>query len=276
MQVARVWTPPTGPLGRLSSASAARAAAARASIPYDVRESAALSTPMPADILAAISGRADVAVIAELKRSSPSRGAINASLDAEAQVRRYAVGGATAFSILTEPTEFGGTLADLRVAAALGVGPCIRKDFITDAVQLAEARQAGASAALLIARALTATALAELVLVARKLGVEPLVEVRDEVELAMALDAGALLIGVNNRNLETLEVDGVTSTRLLPLIPVTHVAIYESGVRSREDVELAAASGADAVLVGSMISASDTPAEAVAALTGVPRRKRNA
>lgn len=276
MQVARVWTPPTGPLGRLSSASAARAAAARASIPYDVRESAALSTPMPADILAAISGRADVAVIAELKRSSPSRGAINTSLDAEAQVRRYAEGGATAFSILTEPSEFGGSLADLRVAAALGVGPCIRKDFITDAVQLAEARQAGASAALLIARALSATALAELVLVARKLGVEPLVEVRDEVELAMALDAGALLIGVNNRNLETLEVDGVTSTRLLPLIPVTHVAIYESGVRSREDVEVAAACGADAVLVGSMISASDTPAQAVAALTGVPRRKRNA
>lgn len=276
MQVARVWTPPTGPLGRLSSASAARAAEARAAIPYDVRESAALSAPMPADILAAISGRADVAVIAELKRSSPSRGAINAALDAEVQVRRYAEGGATAFSILTEPTEFGGTLTDLRVTAALDVGPCIRKDFITDAVQLAEARQAGASAALLIARALTATALAELIFVARKLGVEPLVEVRDEVELTTALDAGALLIGVNNRNLETLEVDSVTSIRLLPLIPVTHIAIYESGVRSREDVEAAAACGADAVLVGSMISASDTPAEAVAALTGVPRRTRRA
>lgn len=276
MQVARLWSAPVGPLGRLSSASAARAAAARAAIPLETREAAALATPPASSILHALARRDDVAVIAELKRSSPSKGEINGSLDAALQVREYAAGGAAAFSILTEPTEFGGALDDLRIAAALELGPCIRKDFITDAVQLVEARQAGAAAALLIARALPAEALVELVFVARKLGVEPLVEVRNEDELATALDAGALLIGVNNRNLETLEVDNAVSARLLPLVPVTHVAIYESGIRSRDDVRRAADCGADAVLVGSVISASGTPAEAVADLTGIPRLPRRA
>ena len=276
MQVARLWSAPVGPLGRLSSASAIRAAEARAARPFEEREAAALAVREPANILAALAGRRDVAVIAELKRSSPSKGEINTSLDAAMQVRRYADGGAAAFSILTEPSEFGGALDDLRIAAALELGPCIRKDFITDAVQLVEAREAGAAAALLIARALPAALLAELVFCARKLGVEPLVEVRDEHELASALDAGALLIGVNNRNLETLEIDHAVSARLLPLVPVTHIAVYESGVRTRDDVERAADYGADAVLVGSTISASDTPADAVRALTGVTRLRRRA
>ena len=276
MQVVRSWNPPAGPLGRLSSASAARAVRARASAPYDVQVTEALATPSAADLLAAISARSDVAVIAELKRSSPSKGEINGSIDAANQVRAYADGGATAFSILTEPTEFGGSLDDLRVAAALALRPCIRKDFITDAVQLVEARRAGASAALLIARALTTDALAELVFTARMIGIEPLVEVRDEDELDDALSAGALLIGVNNRNLETLEIDDATSARLLPLIPVTHIAIYESGIRTRDDVARAASYGADAVLVGSSISASGTPSSAVATLTGVLRTRRKA
>ena len=276
MQVARLWTPPAGPLGRLSSASASRAAQARALKPYADQEAEALAMSAPPDILAAISARSDVAVIAELKRSSPSRGAINTALDAALQVRAYADGGATAFSILTEPSEFGGALDDLAIAAALGVGPCIRKDFITDVIQLVEARRAGAAAALLIARALPTEELVALVFAARMLGIEPLVEVRDEDELRDALDAGALLIGVNNRNLETLEIDPAASQRLLPLIPVTHVAIYESGITSLADVERAAGCGADAVLVGSSISASAAPHDAVAALTGVTRQRRRA
>ncbi len=276
MQVARLWTPPAGPLGRLSSASLSRAEQARAAKPYDVQVAEALATPAPPDILAALAARTDVAVVAELKRSSPSRGAINPSLDAARQIRAYADGGAAAFSILTEPSEFGGALDDLAVASALSIGPCIRKDFITDPVQLVEARRAGAAAALLIARALPTERLAELVFTARMLGIEPLVEVRDEDELVDALEAGALLIGVNNRNLETLEIDPIASQRLLPMVPVTHVAIYESGVKTRADVERAAECGADAVLVGSAISASGTPADAVAALTGVPRTRRQA
>ena len=274
MQVARLWTPPVGPLGRLSSASASRAKQARAVKPYAAQVAEALATPVPPDILAAITGRADVAVIAELKRSSPSRGAINPTLDAALQVRAYADGGATAFSILTEPSEFGGALTDLAIAAALAVGPCLRKDFITDTIQLVEARRAGAAAALLIVRALPSDLLQELVFTARMLGIEPLVEVRDEDELRDALDAGALLIGVNNRDLETLDVNVVASERLLPLVPRTHIAIYESGVSLRADVERAASCGADAVLVGSSISASSTPTDAVAALTGVARSHR--
>jgi indole-3-glycerol phosphate synthase len=274
MQVVRSWTPPAGPLGRLSSASAQRAAHARDDTPIDVQMAQALSTPPAADLLAVLSARNDVAVIAELKRSSPSKGAINTALDAAQQVRAFAAGGAAAFSILTEPSEFGGSLEDLRVSAALGLAPCIRKDFITDVVQLIEARRSGASAALLIARALPSDVLAELVFMARVLGIEPLVEVRDEGELDDALTCGALLIGVNNRNLETLEINPVASERLLPLIPTTHLAIYESGVQARVDVERAALLGADAVLVGSALSASGAPADAVAGLVGVPRRRR--
>ncbi|HYW51147.1 MAG TPA: indole-3-glycerol phosphate synthase TrpC [Gemmatimonadaceae bacterium] len=276
MQVARAWTPPVGPLGRLSSASAARAETSRAAKPYDEQVAEALATPAPPDLLAVLAAQSDVAVIAELKRSSPSRGAINTGLDAAQQVRAYADGGAAAFSILTEPSEFGGTLADLGIAATLGIGPCIRKDFITDAIQLVEARRTGASAALLIARAIPTERLQELVFVSRMLGVEPLVEVRDEDELVDALASGALLIGVNNRNLETLEMDTAASARLLPLVPVTHIAIYESGVKSREDVERAASYGADAVLVGSSISATGTPSDAVRSLTGIARVRRTA
>jgi indole-3-glycerol phosphate synthase len=276
MQVARPWNPPAGPLGRLSSASVERAALARAGKPFDVQLAEALSTAAAPDILAALSASVGVAVIAELKRASPSKGAINASLDASAQLHAYARGGATAYSILTEPAEFGGCVDDLSVASALKIGPCIRKDFITDTIQLVEARIAGASAALIIARALPTEALHELVFAARMLGIEPLVEVRDEDELDDALSSGALLIGVNNRNLETLELDHATSDRLLPLIPVTHIAVFESGVQTRADVERAAALGADAVLVGSVLSASADPAAAVQALTGVVRTRRRA
>lgn len=245
-------------------------------MPFAEQFTQALQVPAAPDILAALSGQRTVAVIAELKRSSPSKGAINSSLDATQQVTAYAAGGAVALSILTEPSEFGGTMDDLRIASALRLAPCIRKDFITDAVQLVEAREAGASAALLIARALPPDALFELVFVARTLGIEPLVEVRDESELADALASGALLIGVNNRNLETLEVDPLTCDRLLPLVPVTHIAIYESGITTRADVERAARHGADAVLVGSSVSAATMPADAVSALTGVARLPRRA
>ena len=274
MQVARPWTLPAGPLGRLSAASAARASVSRAAMPYEDQLAAALLTSEAPSLLTALTFSTDVAVIAELKRSSPSRGAINSSLDTAMQIRAYADGGAAAFSILTEPSEFGGSLGDLAVASALGIGPCIRKDFITDGVQLVEARRCGAAAALLIARALPTDVLFELVFTARMLGVEPLVEVRDEDELRDALDAGALLIGVNNRDLETLKLDVAVSALLLPQVPVTHVAIYESGVRSDREVKHAASFGADAVLVGSSVSASSKPSDAVAALTGVPRIRR--
>ncbi len=274
MQVVRAWTPPTGPLGRLSSLSAERAAASRAATSLEALARDALATPAaPAfrDALAAADG---VAVIAEVKRRSPSKGTINAGLEPAAQVRAYAEGGAVAFSILTEPSEFGGALDDLRTAAAAVARPCIRKDFLVDESQLAEARHAGAASALLIARALPTERLHALVNAAVALGLEPLVEIRDEWELDDAVAAGARVIGVNNRDLETLAIDDGVSARLLPRIPREAIAVYESGVASRADVERAAAMGADAVLVGSWLSAAADPSAAVRTLAGVARRPR--
>jgi indole-3-glycerol phosphate synthase len=216
--------------------------------------------------------REHVAVIAEVKRRSPSKGAIAPGLAADVQARAYASGGAAALSILTEPDRFGGDIGDLDAARAAVQVPLLRKDFIVDEIQLLEAAAHGASAALLIARALPRERLRELARHARRLRLEPLVEIRDEAELEAALAAGANVIGVNNRNLETLVIDSATGDRLLPLIPASCIAVWESGVQSADDVRRAAAAGADAVLVGSSVSAAGDPAAAVRALVGVKRR----
>jgi indole-3-glycerol phosphate synthase len=215
--------------------------------------------------------RANVAIIAEVKRSSPSKGVINAALDLESQVRAYERGGAAGISILTEPRRFAGSNEDLIRARIAVPTPLLKKDFHVEVVQILEARSLGAAAALVIARAVAPARLKELIEAGDDVGIEILVEVRDAAELDLALSLGARLIGVNNRNLETLEIDPETSLRLLPLIPRDIVAIAESGVKSVADVARLAAAGADAVLVGSELSASADPEAAVRALTGVTR-----
>lgn len=216
----------------------------------------------------------DVGVLAEVKRRSPSKGAIAPALDAVEQATAYRAGGAAGVSVLTEPVHFGGSTDDL-VAVSNHVDlPILKKDFHVDVLQLVEARVLGAAAALLIARALPPEQLMSLVDEGRALGLELLVEIRDEEELETAIRSGASMIGVNNRNLETLEIDPTTSDRLIPLIPADRVAIAESGVQSRADVERFAAIGADAVLVGSVLSASPDPAAAVRAIATVTRRRR--
>ena len=265
------WSPPEGPLGRLVAAAYARAAAIRLSVP-SLERSAESCPPAPSFALAL--RRADVAVIAELKRSSPSRGIINAALDVPSRAREYAAAGAAALSVLTEESEFGGSLKDLGDARRATEIPLLRKDFIVDRLQLLEARVAGASAVLLIARALPPARFAALAAAARSLGLDVLLEVRDEAELDRALGTDHGIIGVNNRNLETLVVDDATSARLLPLVPALRIAVYESGIRDREGVVRAAALGADAVLVGSSLSSADSGRDAVRALTGVTRRRR--
>jgi indole-3-glycerol phosphate synthase len=192
-------------------------------------------------------------------------------MDVERQLRAYEAGGAAAISVLTEPQRFGGSNADLTLARGCVKLPLLKKDFHVDVVQILEARALGASAALVIARAVRPDRLKELVQAGRDAGIEILVEVRDERELELALALDAKLIGVNNRNLETLEIDPETSTRLLPLIPGSIVAIAESGVRSMADVVRAASAGADAVLVGSELSKSADPENALRALVDVPR-----
>lgn len=272
MQANRSWTPPLGPLGRLSAAAAERAEALtfqRAQLAARARDVA------PAvDFATALRSRPDVAVIAEVKRRSPSKGVINADIDPATQVAAYARGGAAALSILTEPTEFGGAIDDLLAARRATSLPLLKKDFHVHPVQALEARAAGASAMLLIARALHPDRLRELADAAADAEVSVLVEVRTEAELDDALALDDAVIGVNSRDLETLHVDTSVACRLLTLIPAGRLAVAESGVSGRSDVERFAAAGADAVLVGSSVSGASDPAAAVGALTGVTRVAR--
>ncbi len=239
----------------------------------DLERAAHAAAPV-ASLAAALARGRSVAVIAELKRRSPSKGSINEALDVPSRAAEYASAGAVALSVLTEPVRFGGSLDDLRAAHAAVTLPLLRKDFIVDRLQLLEARAAGASAVLLIARALPPDRRVALAADARDLGLDVLLEVRSEPELEHALRIEYAVIGVNNRNLETLVIDDAISERLLPLVPPHRTAVYESGVKVRMDVERAAALGADAVLVGSALSAAADAGGAAATLTGVARRAR--
>ena len=265
------WIPPTGPLGELTRGSAERARASEVDrVELIERISAAPQAP---SFVLALRG-AQICVIAELKRRSPSKGSINEDLAAGERAMAYEVGGAAALSVLTEHSRFGGSLDDLRDVRRSVQLPLLRKDFITAPIQLLEARAYGASAVLLIARALEPARLEELAGAAAALGLECLVEVRNERELGLALAIAGAAIGVNNRDLETLEIDDAVGARLLPLVPPERIAVYESGVRGIAEVERAAAAGADAVLVGSVLSNADDGARAVRDLTGVPRHAR--
>jgi indole-3-glycerol phosphate synthase len=271
VQAQNGWTPPGGTLGRIVGEAVARIALLEQR-ESDLRSDAEETLPGPS-LERALRG-SSVAVLAEVKRRSPSKGTIAESLDAVSQARAYQAGGAAAVSILTEPAHFGGSVDDLLAVRGSLEIPALKKDFHVAPIQLLEARALGASAALIIARALSPAQLATMMKAGRDLGLELLVEVRDEAELERALAAGATMIGVNNRNLETLEIDPATSERLIPLIPRGLIAIAESGVRGVADVERYAACGADAVLVGSSLSASGDPVAATRAIAGVPRRAR--
>jgi indole-3-glycerol phosphate synthase len=218
--------------------------------------------------------RQDVSLVAEVKRRSPSKGVINAKIDAADQAAAYAAGGAAAISVLTEPVEFGGSASDVVSVRHRVSIPVLRKDFHVHPLQLLEAKALGASAVLLIARALSPDDLRTMAREARGLGLEALVEIRDQGELERAMGVDAVVIGVNNRDLETLRIDTTTTTRLLGLIPADRIAIAESGYQTRQDVIGAAEAGADAVLIGSSVSAAGDPANAVRALCGVRRAGR--
>jgi indole-3-glycerol phosphate synthase len=207
-----------------------------------------------------------VAVIAEVKRSSPSKGALAAIADPAALAADYENGGASVISVLTERQRFGGSLQDLKEVRSRVDIPVLRKDFIVTSYQLWEARAHGADLALLIVAALEQDALVSLIERAESIGLTPLVEVHDEQETARALDAGARVIGVNARNLRTLEVDRTTFARVAPLIPDTVVRVAESGVRGPHDLIAYANAGADAVLVGESLVTGKNPRDAVADL----------
>jgi indole-3-glycerol phosphate synthase len=207
-----------------------------------------------------------ISIIAEVKRSSPSKGALADIADPAALAAEYAEGGAAAISVLTEKRRFNGSLDDLRAVRGQVDVPVLRKDFIVSSYQLWEARAAGADMALLIVAALEQVALVSLIERAVSIGLTPLVEVHDEEETRRAVDAGARLIGVNNRNLKTLEVDRDTFARLAPQIPANVVRVAESGVRGPHDVIEFARAGADVVLVGETLVTGGDPRASVADL----------
>jgi indole-3-glycerol phosphate synthase len=265
------WSPPGGTLGTICQEAEARAELlSRAASEL---ERLAAGRPKAPSLRAALRA-AEVRLIAEVKRRSPSKGEIAPRLDAAAQARAYVEGGAAAISVLTEPDHFAGSIDDLRAVGTTVSVPVLKKDFHIRPIQLVEARAVGASAALIIARALSPERLRKMMECGRDLDLELLVEVRNEGELDRALECGASMIGVNNRDLETLEIDPSTAERVIPHVPAAIVAVAESGIRSRQDVERYAACGADAVLVGSSISAAENPIAATRAIAGVARRAR--
>ncbi|MBC9727092.1 indole-3-glycerol phosphate synthase TrpC [Streptomyces sp. TRM68367] len=238
----------------------------RERVPLEELRERAAAAPAALDGVRALRADAEVRVIAEVKRASPSAGLLADIPDAAAMARAYQDGGAAAVSVLTEERRFGGGLADLDAVRAHVRIPVLRKDFVVTRYQVWEARAHGADLVLLIAAALDGPRLPALVAEARAAGLTPLVEVHDAEEIARAVDAGAEVIGVNNRDLRTLRVDRSTFARLVDRMPHTVVRVAESGIRGPEDVAACAAAGADAVLVGTALVRGGRPAEAVRAL----------
>jgi indole-3-glycerol phosphate synthase len=210
----------------------------------------------------------ELSVIAEVKRRSPSRGPLAPDLDAASVGRAYAAGGATCLSVLTDADFFGGSAADLAAARDASGLPVLRKDFTVCEADVCDARLMGADAVLLIVAALSHEELGALHGLATRLGLDALVEVHDEEELDRALDAGARLVGVNQRDLASFAVDSERAARLASRIPPEVVAVAESGIRGADDARRMARAGYDAVLVGeTVVTASDREA-AVRALCG--------
>ncbi|WP_424190170.1 indole-3-glycerol phosphate synthase TrpC [Actinokineospora sp. G85] len=225
----------------------------------------------PAAAVDALRGDGGVRVIAEVKRVSPALGSLAPIADPGALAAWYAEGGAAAISVLTEPDHFGGSLVDLATVRSRVSVPVLRKDFIVHRYQVAEAAAHGADLILLIVAALAQEDLVELLAEAAGHGLAALVEAHSADEVARAVDAGAQVVGVNNRDLATLRVDPGTFERLAGAIPAGVVRVAESGIRGPDDVRAAAAAGADAVLVGSVLVTSGTPAAAVAELVSAGR-----
>jgi indole-3-glycerol phosphate synthase len=238
-----------------------------------VLEREAADRPTPPSLRAALRGER-VRVVAEVKRRSPSAGIIRDDLEPGERAGLYAEHGAAAISVLTAGPHFGGSVADLRLAAAKVTVPVLRKDFILDELQIVEARAAGAAAVLLIVRALSSERLRSLLAATRSMGLDALVEVHTGAELTRAIEAGADIVGVNSRDLDTFRIDVASAWELLATVPGEAIAVAESGMHGRDDVERAAAAGADGVLIGTALSAAADPARLLRELAEVPRRDR--
>ena len=207
-----------------------------------------------------------LAVIAEIKRRSPSKGDLNASLDPAELALQYQRGGASCLSVLTDDNHFGGSVSDLQLARAACSVPVIRKDFTVDARDICDARIMGADCVLLIAAILSAAEMSSYLELCREVDIDALVEVHDEAELDVAMRAGATMVGVNQRDLVTFAVDQARAVRMAPLIPNNVVKVAESGVRGRDDAIALRAAGYDAILVGEHLVTSPNPEAALSDL----------
>ena len=210
----------------------------------------------------------DPAIIAEIKRASPSKGIFAADLNASEQALAYKSGGAAALSVLTEEEFFHGSLEDISAVKEVVSIPVLRKDFILDKLQITAARASGADAVLLIVGFLSCETLCGLLEALNSLGMEAIVEVHDEKELRTAVGAGAGIIGINNRNLKNLTVDLAVSEELLPLVPDNCLTVVESGIHGRADIERLQKAGAGAFLIGEHLVRSENPEQALRELSG--------
>jgi len=251
----------------------AEVAERRREVPLTEVRRLAETAPPARDFLARLRGER-VALLAEVKRASPSRGSLAPALEPAALAQLYERAGAAAISVLTDRRFFAGSLADLTQARGATTLPVLRKDFVLDEYQVYEARAAGADALLLIVAALPDERVRDLLALSRQLGLRCLVETHSAGEVERALACGAEIVGINNRDLRTFAVDLATGERLAPLVPANCAVVCESGIHAPADVERLAAAGADAVLVGeALVTAADTAA-AARALVAVPRRGR--
>lgn len=227
----------------------------------------AMAQPQPRELAEALRGP-KLTIIAEVKRASPSKGALNVDLDARGLATQYVKAGASAVSVLTEQDHFSGSLQDLETVASVVQVPVLRKDFVVDPYQVWESRAYGADAVLLIVNILGDRELSELLSECQRAGLAALVEVHDEEELSRALRADAAIIGINNRNLSDFSVSLDTTRRLRPLVPPGKAVVSESGIRSRADVQLLERLGVHALLVGEALATAPEPAAKIRELLG--------
>ena len=245
-----------------------REVAARDSRSLDSLIDAARSLPTTRGFREALAGADHLAVISEIKRRSPSKGDLNADLDPAEMAAAYERGGASCLSVLTDAEFFGGSVADLQAARGACSLPVIRKDFTVRSHDVVDARLMGADCVLLIAAALDPSELAEMHALAIEIGLDALVEIHDEPELEVALQADARLVGVNQRDLVTFQVDHERAVRMAGIIPDHVVKVAESGVRGGADARSLEAAGYDAVLVGETLVTSGDPAASIRELIG--------
>jgi len=253
-------------LTRIIAAKRERLERSKQRVPETIVKHMASQAPAAPSFKEALQNSKPVRIIAEVKKASPSKGVFSSSFSVSELARTYADTGATAISVVTEEDFFQGNLGWIGEIRSLTMLPVLRKDFVYDPYQIYETRAAKASAILLIAAMLQPAELRSFVQLSGEVGLDALVEVHDETELGEALEAGAEIIGVNNRNLKTFNVDVETSRRLGKLIPEEKLFVVESGIRDRGDITGLLDSGADAFLIGETLIAAANPGETLKGL----------